>query len=132
MKSFQLKNIKSFKDTGEIELKPITVFVGKNSSGKSSLVRFPVVLAQTFLEDTISPIVFNGISGKYLDYGNFEDVVFGHEGDEVEFKLKYYYNDIRNIVWNFRTIGYVANINNCLRYLFKHNSLVFSQHLNVG
>ncbi|MGB0932420.1 MAG: AAA family ATPase, partial [Chitinophagales bacterium] len=67
MKSFQLKNIKSFKDTGEIELKPITIFVGKNSSGKSSLVRFPVVLAQTFLEDTISPIVFNG---KYLDYGN--------------------------------------------------------------
>ena len=31
MKSFRIKNIKSFKDSGEIEIKPITIFVGKNS-----------------------------------------------------------------------------------------------------
>lgn len=84
MESFRLFNIKSFEDTGEIDIKPITVFVGKNSSGKSSLVRFPVVLAQTFMEDTISPIIFNG---KQVDYGNFEDVVHGHEGKEVGFKM---------------------------------------------
>ncbi len=84
MDSFRLQNIKSFKDTGTIDLKPITVFVGKNSSGKSSLVRFPVVIAQTFMEDTISPIIFNG---KYVDYGNFEDVVHQHEGNEVSFSI---------------------------------------------
>ena len=47
MKSFRLKNIKSFKDSGEIEIKPITILVGKNSCGKSSLLRFPAALAQT-------------------------------------------------------------------------------------
>ena len=47
MKSFRVKNVKSFKDSGIIEFKPITIFVGKNSCGKSSLLRFPVVLAQT-------------------------------------------------------------------------------------
>ncbi len=89
MDSFRLYNIKSFKDSGEIELKPITIFVGKNSSGKSSLARFPAVIAQTFLEDTNAPIVFNG---KYIDYGNFIDVVHQHEGDEIGFSLGF--NDV--------------------------------------
>ena len=42
MQKFCLNNIKSFKQSEEIEMKPITVFVGKNSCGKSSLLRFPV------------------------------------------------------------------------------------------
>ena len=75
MNSLRLKNIKSFSDSGEIEIKPITVFVGKNSSGKSSLIRFPAVLAQTSLADSDSPIKFYG---KMVDYGNFDDVL--HKG----------------------------------------------------
>ncbi len=89
MKSFRLINVKSFEDTGEIELKPITVFVGPNSSGKSSLLRFPVVISQTYLEETISPIIFNG---KYVDYGDFEDVVHNHFGDGLSFSLKFKLN----------------------------------------
>lgn len=86
MKSFRLKNIKSFKDSGEIELKPITIFVGKNSCGKSSLLRFPVVLAQTSISNTDSPIMFYG---KMLDYGNYEDVVFGRNEGSIEFEVHY-------------------------------------------
>ncbi len=92
MKSFRLLNIKSFQDTGEILLKPITVFVGKNSSGKSSVIRFPVLLSQTFLEETISPMIFNG---KYVDYGNFEDVVHNHSGNSLEFTLKFETEDFK-------------------------------------
>lgn len=54
------KNIKSFVDSKEIEIIPITVFVGRNSSGKSSLIRFPVVLSQTATADNDSPIKFYG------------------------------------------------------------------------
>ncbi len=86
MKSFRLTNVKSFEDTGDIELKPITVFVGPNSSGKSSLLRFPVILSQTYLDEAISPLIFNG---KYVDYGNFEDVVHHHSGNELSFNLKF-------------------------------------------
>ena len=86
MKSFRIKNIKSFKDSGEIEIKPITIFVGKNSCGKSSLLRFPIVLAQTATSNTDSPIMFYG---KMLDYGNYEDVVFGGKKDNIEFAIHY-------------------------------------------
>lgn len=86
MKSFRIKNIKSFKDSGTIEFKPLTIFVGKNSCGKSSLLRFPVVLAQTSTTNTDSPIMFYG---KMLDYGNYEDVVFGGKEDAIEFEINY-------------------------------------------
>ncbi len=92
MKSFRLINVKSFDDTDEIELKPVTVFVGPNSSGKSSLLRFPIVMGQTFLEETISPVIFDG---KYIDYGNFEDVVRNHHSDSsINFYLKYSLKDL--------------------------------------
>lgn len=86
MKSFRIKNIKSFKDSGNIEFKPITIFVGKNSCGKSSLLRFPTVLAQTAMSNTDSPLMFYG---KMLDYGNYEDVIFGRTSDSMMFEINY-------------------------------------------
>lgn len=94
MKSFRIKNIKSFKDSGNIEFKPITIFVGKNSCGKSSLLRFPIVLAQTALSNTDSPLRFYG---KMLDYGNYEDVVFGKTADSITFEFDYDVN-IHNVL----------------------------------
>lgn len=86
MKSFRIKNIKSFMDSGDIEFKPITIFVGKNSCGKSSLLRFPTVLAQTALSNSDSPLSFYG---KMLDYGNYEDVVFGRNDSSIMFEINY-------------------------------------------
>ena len=72
MQKFALDHIKSFTHSNEIEIKPITVFVGKNSCGKSSLLRFPIVLAQTFKEDALTPLL---LFGKFIDYGNYDVVV---------------------------------------------------------
>ena len=79
MKSFRIHNVKSFEDSGCVEIKPITIFVGKNSCGKSSLLRFPAVLGQTFLARTDSPLAF---FGKFVDYGSFDSVE--HKGKDVE------------------------------------------------
>lgn len=93
MKSFRVNNVKSFKDSGIIEFKPITIFVGKNSCGKSSLLRFPVVLAQTAISNTDSPIM---LYGKMIDYGNYEDVVFGKQEGKIQFEI-HYDIDIHNV-----------------------------------
>jgi predicted ATPase len=45
--SFQ--NFKSWEDTGEIKLAPITGFFGTNSSGKSAILQFLLMLKQTIL-----------------------------------------------------------------------------------
>ncbi|MBA2853934.1 putative ATPase [Methanococcus maripaludis] len=83
MQSFKLENIKSFKNTPEIELKPINIFVGPNSSGKSSLIRFPVVLNQTVIDENTPLKLF----GNLIDYGNFEDVIYNHKGHTISFEI---------------------------------------------
>lgn len=84
MKKFKLENVKSFQNSGNIEIKPINIFVGRNSSGKSSLIRFPVMLSQTFTEDIFTPFLF---FGNQIDYGNFDDVIHNHQGDEIKFSF---------------------------------------------
>ena len=84
MQKFVLDHIKSFKQSKEIELKPITVFVGKNSSGKSSLIRFPAVLAQTFKENAHTPLL---LFGNFIDYGNYDDVIYRHETSSIAFRI---------------------------------------------
>lgn len=87
MKSFRLKNIKSFLDSKEIVLAPITIFVGKNSCGKSSLLRFPAVLSQTFMFPSGSPI--NLFGGK-VDYGNYDEVLNKrNKNGLIEFSVTY-------------------------------------------
>ena len=81
MKSLGLQNVKAFRDTKDIELAPITLFVGKNSCGKSSLIRFPVVMSQTFKSSSDTPICLHAPLTSFIDYGNFEDVV--HQGGPV-------------------------------------------------
>ena len=86
MKSFRLKNFKSFKDTGEVEIKPITVFVGKNNSGKSSLLRFLPLLKQTLLYNVNTPLLFYG---GIIDFGNFDETSFMHGKESISFYLKF-------------------------------------------
>ena len=85
MKSFRIKNIKSFVDSGEIEIAPLTIFVGQNSCGKSTLLRFPVVLAQSALNSS-SPIV---LAGRYVDYGFFNNVVHNQKGNSIYYEYSY-------------------------------------------
>ena len=86
MRSLGLKNIKAFKDTGDIKLAPLTIFVGQNSCGKSSFIRFPVVLSQSF-NDESSAICLHSNQPGTIDYGNFEDVLHQHKGNSFSFSF---------------------------------------------
>ena len=43
----RMKNFKSWKDSGKVQLAPLTGFFGTNSSGKSSLLQMLLLLKQT-------------------------------------------------------------------------------------
>jgi ABC-type cobalamin/Fe3+-siderophores transport system ATPase subunit len=86
IQKFSLNNIKSFSQSKEIEIKPITVFVGKNSCGKSNLLRFPVMLAQTFREETLTPLL---LFGNLIDYGNYDDVAYRHGTVPLGFRISF-------------------------------------------
>ena len=71
--TLRLRNFKSFKDTGPIALKPITVLAGANSAGKSSILQSLLLLKQTL---EAPPNIDLSLDGKYLQYSQFNDLVF--------------------------------------------------------
>lgn len=73
MKSISLENFRSFEEIRNFELKPITILLGKNSSGKSNLLRFFPLLKQTMESRTNAPLLWYG---DLVDFGNFDDVIF--------------------------------------------------------
>ncbi|MBU7047782.1 MAG: DUF3696 domain-containing protein [Theionarchaea archaeon] len=86
--SFSVKNFKSIRDSGKIEVRPLTIFIGPNNSGKSSLLQFLLALKQTIeARDTESPFSTRQREG-YVDIGGYEDFIFLHDKEKaLSFKL---------------------------------------------
>ena len=77
----RLENFKSWQDTQDIALKPITGFFGANSSGKSGLIHALLLLKQTADSADRGNIFHFGGTAARVDLGDFESVVHGHETD---------------------------------------------------
>jgi len=67
MKAIQIKNLRSIADCGRIELLPITILVGANGSGKSTILRTFPLLRQSIETPTDSPILWYG---RFVDFGS--------------------------------------------------------------
>ena len=72
MKAIRLKNFRGFADTDFVPLKPLTLLVGRNNSGKSSFLRALPLLRQSVERPTKGPILW---FGQYVDFGSFKDTV---------------------------------------------------------
>ena len=66
LKVQHLANFKPWKDTGNIELAPMSVFFGENSSGKTSLLQSLLLLKQTVEAPSQEPLLLGGWGGKSL------------------------------------------------------------------
>lgn len=90
LRELRIKNFKGWKDTGKIELAPITVLFGANSSGKSSIGQFLVMLKQTVRQsDRKTVLLLNG-SQASVDLGSVTDVFYDHNLEEpMTFELKW-------------------------------------------
>ncbi|SEI01598.1 AAA domain-containing protein [Methylobacterium sp. 275MFSha3.1] len=69
---WSLNNFKSFSDSGDIDLAPITVLAGANSSGKSTIIQSLLLLKQTVLYN--NPNRPLGLNGPILKLGRFDDI----------------------------------------------------------
>ncbi len=82
LKQFRLGNFKALKDL-DIELGRITVLIGPNGTGKSTVLQALTLLKQSLLQASLIT------SGPALDLGVFQDVV--HRGDatlHIQFQLQ--------------------------------------------
>lgn len=92
MDSIRIKRLRSLSDTGNIEIKPITVLLGQNSNGKSTFLRVFPLLKQSVESRTTGPVL---LFGRLVDFGNFEDA-HQHGSDNTIafiFKFKLYQGD---------------------------------------
>ncbi|MGR5475212.1 AAA family ATPase [Vibrio astriarenae] len=106
MRSIRIRNLRSFVDTEEdlndfVDISPITVFVGKNSCGKSTLLRTFPLLKQSIASDTTGPILWYG---DFVDFGSFSQAISNKKSnDKIYFDIKtqinsgarsFYFDDI--------------------------------------
>lgn len=67
-----VKNLRSLEDTGHIDIKPITLLVGRNSSGKSTFARLFPLMKQSFEATKTGPILW---WGRLVDFGSFKNTI---------------------------------------------------------
>lgn len=70
---WKIKNFKSIRNEEELEIGPLTVFTGANSSGKSTIIQSILLIAQTIIHKQIAfqSVVINGT---LVGLGQFDDI----------------------------------------------------------
>ena len=74
----RLKNFKAWEDTGEIELSPVSLLLGTNSSGKSSIIQSLLLLKQTVRSpDRMIHLNMGGDDlNDMFNFGTFKDILY--------------------------------------------------------
>lgn len=77
LKSISLENYKCFENLKPLEVKPLTILCGVNSSGKSSILKSLLMMKQSFESDyNKNSVIFNG---EFTSNGSYRDIVFKHK-----------------------------------------------------
>ncbi|MBY3790170.1 AAA family ATPase [Photobacterium carnosum] len=80
MKEIKIEGLRSLKDSGFIPIKPLTILLGENSSGKSTFLRTFPLLRQSIESSTRGPILWYG---SFVDFGTFDDAISKFSEDKV-------------------------------------------------
>ena len=71
-----LTNYRCFAGPIDIELRPVTLVLGRNNSGKSALVRAPLVLSTGIETDSPAPLDLDKVGEDIVD--SFTDLIYGN------------------------------------------------------
>src|SRR5712671_3566016 len=94
IKSIQLQNFKSIKNSGKVEFRPINVLIGANGVGKSNFISFFKFLNRLYRQELQVYVAQNGRADNFLFFGrkisNFLSGVVTFDNDyenEYQFEL---------------------------------------------
>lgn len=88
MKWLRVRNLRSIGDSGPIAIRPITLLVGKNGSGKSSFLRVLPMLRQSVESRTRGQLLWFGDSVDFGSFGNTIKTESGQNEITLEFALE--------------------------------------------
>nr|WP_294788437.1 AAA family ATPase [uncultured Flavobacterium sp.] len=106
------KNFKLFSEEQELELKPMTILIGKNSSGKSALAKLPTLLSESLSGNLQNPFswenkgVILGSSYSDLNYGKettglFKFKIENSKNFFIEVDVQFGKNSLYISYWNY-------------------------------
>jgi predicted ATPase len=78
LSSLSLHNFKSWKRIADMRLAPITGLFGSNSSGKTSILQFLLMLKQTVESSDRSQVLNLGDARGLIELGTVQDVTYNH------------------------------------------------------
>ena len=79
LKELSFRNFKSWQEIKDMRFAPITGLFGTNSSGKTSILQFLLMLKQTVESTDFSQVLNFGEEGNLVALGTFGDVIHGRE-----------------------------------------------------
>ncbi len=89
--AMHVRNFKSWKDSGQIRLAPVTVFFGANSSGKTSLLQALLLLKQSAESTDQQEVLHLGGSRSLVSLGLMTDILHNHDRTaELELGLSWH------------------------------------------
>src|SRR4051812_47157218 len=87
--SIRWQNYRRFEDTDWIEIKPLTILIGPNNSGKSSILS-PLLLMDQTLSSTDDDAALVS-RGRVFDGGNYADLVHRHDVErDIRLALRFH------------------------------------------
>jgi len=88
----KLKNFRAFREEIDVRIRPITILIGRNSAGKSTLIKFLLMLQQT-LESSEGD--FFATEGRHVSLGTFSDLKNSlSRSNKFQFSLEIQTNDL--------------------------------------
>jgi len=99
---FRWKNFRAFKDTDWLRIRPLTVLIGPNNSGKTSIISPLLLLDQTITSrDSATPLVTRG---PLVDAGSFKNIVHNHDTSQpLFFGLRYHLHEPKGMIGKIGT-----------------------------
>ena len=93
-KHLRIQNFKGWEDTGPIRMAPITLFFGANSSGKSSIGQFLMMLKQTVESPDRKVVFYPGGKNSAVQLGSYKEMVFRRDPKkEISFEYQWSLHD---------------------------------------
>ena len=90
LKQLRIKNFKGWKDTGTIRMAPISLFFGANSSGKSSIGQFLMMLKQTVESPDRKAVFYPGGKNSAVQLGSYQEMVFHRDpANKISFDYRW-------------------------------------------
>ena len=115
----RLRNLRSFSNETNseyVKIKPITVLVGKNSSGKSSFLRSFPLLRQSVEAKTTGPVLWYG---SYVDFGAYSEAKSNDTNDD-------------QIYFDFNlTVPVSKKINNFFNHFYVSSNSTENLNINI-